>query len=57
MVLFPVDQRAEDLMMGTPSEVLPKQLRELHIRVVIGLETSLQRYAAADVASLSVGGG
>jgi aspartyl-tRNA synthetase len=28
VVLFPVDQRAEDLMMGAPLEVLPKQLRE-----------------------------
>jgi hypothetical protein len=32
--LFAVDQRAEDPMMGTPSEVLPKQLRELDIWVV-----------------------
>ncbi len=32
VVLFPMNQRAEDLMMGAPSEVLPKQLRELHIR-------------------------
>jgi aspartyl-tRNA synthetase len=31
--LFPMNQRAEDLLMGAPSEVAPKQLRELHIRL------------------------
>ena len=31
VVLFPMNQRAEDLLMGAPSEVTPKQLRELHI--------------------------
>jgi aspartyl-tRNA synthetase len=34
VVLFPMNQRAEDLMMGAPSEVTAKQLRELHIRLV-----------------------
>src|SRR5947208_14697404 len=34
VVLFPMNQRAEDLMMGAPSQVTVKQLRELHIRVV-----------------------
>ncbi|HXL68877.1 MAG TPA: aspartate--tRNA ligase [Xanthobacteraceae bacterium] len=34
VVLFPMNQQAEDLLMGAPSEVSPKQLRELHIRVV-----------------------
>jgi aspartyl-tRNA synthetase len=34
VVLFPMNQKAEDLMMGAPSEVTTKQLRELHIRVV-----------------------
>jgi aspartyl-tRNA synthetase len=33
IVLFPMNQRAEDLMMGAPSEVSPKQLKELHIRL------------------------
>jgi len=33
VVLFPMNQKAEDLMMGAPSEVAPKQLRELHIRL------------------------
>jgi len=33
VVLFPMNQRAKDLMMGAPSEVTPKQLCELHIRL------------------------
>jgi aspartyl-tRNA synthetase len=33
VVLFPMNQRAEDLMMGAPSDVTTKQLRELHIRL------------------------
>ena len=33
VVLFPMNQRAEDLMMGAPSPVSPRQLRELNIRV------------------------
>jgi len=34
VVLFPMNQKAEDLMMNAPSPVAAKQLRELHIRVV-----------------------
>jgi aspartyl-tRNA synthetase len=30
--LFPMNQRAEDLLMGAPSEATTKQLRELHIK-------------------------
>jgi aspartyl-tRNA synthetase len=33
VVLFPMNQQAEDLLMGAPSEATPKQLRELHIRL------------------------
>jgi aspartyl-tRNA synthetase len=33
VVLYPMNQRAEDLLMGAPSEVSPKQLKELHIRL------------------------
>jgi aspartyl-tRNA synthetase len=33
VVLFPMNQKAEDLMMGAPSEVTQKQLRELSIRL------------------------
>jgi aspartyl-tRNA synthetase len=33
VTLFPMNQRAEDLLMGAPSEATMKQLRELHIRL------------------------
>jgi aspartyl-tRNA synthetase len=32
--LFPMNQRAEDLLMGAPSPAEARQLRELHLRVV-----------------------
>jgi aspartyl-tRNA synthetase len=34
VIMFPMNQRAEDLLMGAPSEPLVKQLRELNLRVV-----------------------
>ncbi len=34
VTLFPMNQKAEDVMMGAPSDVMQKQLRELHIRLV-----------------------
>ena len=33
VALFPMNQRAEDILMGAPSEASNKQLRELHVRV------------------------
>lgn len=33
IVAFPMNQQAQDLLMGAPSEVTQKQLEELHIRV------------------------
>jgi aspartyl-tRNA synthetase len=33
VALFPMNQRAEDILMGAPSTATPKQLRELHLRV------------------------
>ena len=34
VVVFPMNQKAEDLMMNAPSPATPKQLRELHIRSI-----------------------
>ncbi|MGE3064767.1 MAG: aspartate--tRNA ligase [Hyphomicrobiaceae bacterium] len=33
VALFPMNQQANDLLMGAPSEVTPAQLRELHLRL------------------------
>ncbi|MGN6597056.1 aspartate--tRNA ligase [Sphingopyxis terrae] len=36
VIVFPMTQKAEDLMMGAPAPVSEKQLKELHIRLVDG---------------------
>lgn len=33
VIAFPLNQKAQDLLMGAPSEVLPKQLQELHLKI------------------------
>jgi aspartyl-tRNA synthetase len=33
VTLFPMNQQAQDLLMSSPSEASPTQLRELHLRV------------------------
>ena len=33
VTMFPMNQQAEDLLMGAPSEVPPEQLKELNIRL------------------------
>lgn len=40
VTLFPMNQRAEDLLMGAPSEATMRQLRELHIRLNLSEKTS-----------------
>lgn len=34
VIAFPFNQQAQDLMMGSPAEVTPQQLKELHISVL-----------------------
>jgi aspartyl-tRNA synthetase len=34
VILFPMNQKAEDLMMNAPAPVMPKQLKELNIKVI-----------------------
>jgi aspartyl-tRNA synthetase len=38
VIAFPMNQRAQDLMMNAPGPVTERQLRELHIRVVLPTE-------------------
>ncbi|MFW5960082.1 MAG: amino acid--tRNA ligase-related protein, partial [Chitinivibrionales bacterium] len=33
VIAFPMNQRAQDLMMNAPAEVSEQQMRDLHIRV------------------------
>ena len=33
VIAFPLNQQAQDLLMQAPSDVDPKRLRELHLRV------------------------
>ena len=35
VIMFPMNQQAEDLLMGAPSEVSAQQLRELHVRLAL----------------------
>ncbi len=35
VIAFPMNQRAEDLMMGAPAEVPEERLRELHLRIAL----------------------
>ncbi len=42
VVAFPMNQRAEDLLMGAPAEVEPHRLQELHIRLALPPEKKTQ---------------
>jgi aspartyl-tRNA synthetase len=49
VIAFPMNQRAQDLMMGAPSAVSERQLRELHIRVNLPHQKSASNLVAPHV--------
>ena len=51
VILFPMNQQAEDLMMGAPAPVEPARLKELHIRLDLPPRKSGERGAAGGGAS------
>jgi len=40
VIAFPLNQQGQDIMMNAPSEVLDKQLKELHIKVSLPIKVS-----------------
>ncbi len=51
IIAFPLNQRAEDLLMGAPAEVEEARLKELHLRVA--LPKALKTVPASDAAGSS----
>ena len=47
IIAFPFNQQAQDLMMNAPAPVTPKQLRELHLQVVLP-KREQEKLAAAE---------
>jgi aspartyl-tRNA synthetase len=50
VTLFPMNQSAEDLLLGAPSEATLKQLRELHVRVNLPQPKESGKDSAKDAA-------
>jgi aspartyl-tRNA synthetase len=49
VIAFPMNQRAQDLMMGSPSPASERQLRELHIRVNLPAQKTAANLVAPHV--------
>ncbi len=48
VIAFPMNQKAQDLMMGAPGDVAEKQLRELHIQVDPKIKEQLRKAKEAE---------
>jgi len=55
VIAFPMTQKAEDLMMGAPSIVSEKQLKELHIRLAPGIAPELAKKDTAGTVDPAAG--
>jgi aspartyl-tRNA synthetase len=55
VIAFPMTQKAEDLMMGAPSIVSEKQLKELHIRLAPGIAPELVKKDTAGTVDPAAG--
>ena len=55
VIAFPMNQRAQDLMMGSPSEVSQRQLRELHLKLNLPKEKKKAEEEPADEAAPTAG--
>ena len=51
VVAFPMNQRAEDLMMQAPAEISPERLRELHLRLAPPPPTAHETHAPTGLTS------
>ncbi len=48
VIAFPMNQKAQDLMMGAPSDVAERQLRELHIQIDPKVKEQLRKAKEAE---------
>jgi aspartyl-tRNA synthetase len=55
VILFPLNQQGEDLMMGAPAEITPARLKELSLK--IDIPTAKPRVTSAPAAATKVTGG
>ena len=53
VIAFPLNQRAQDLMMGAPSVVSPRQLRDVHIQLTPQAREAAEAAPSADATDMN----